>query len=89
MTKKDAEIGKEFYEMLKRNGYPCSLEDYGGRNNEDEEFDENDSFSINILNDDNSTCFSIDFHSDGSFYRISGFSSGFWQDELDWKKYGF
>ena len=50
-------------------------------------------FKVNTLDDngkiiDLGFC-QIDFHNDGSFYRIAGFTNGYWQDEVDWKKYGF
>ena len=42
---------------------------------------------ISFLNDDEKHVMDIYFKPDGNFYCISGFTRGYWQDEIDWKKY--
>jgi len=43
--------------------------------------------SIELISSEKSSFCNFDFHFDGSFYRVAGFTSGFWQDEVDWNKY--
>jgi hypothetical protein len=73
----DLEAANEFFGRLARKGFPAVFVRV-----------EDDGPSWDILGPDGRAIACFDFHTDESFYRMSGLTSGFWQDEIDWKKYG-
>lgn len=83
----DRELAIAFFDRLKERGfklnfnyeaYSKSLEDYPK---------EELPLVIELLNAEGESFCEFDFHADGKFYRIAGFTSGYWQDEVDWCKY--
>ena len=82
-TPLDVELARAFFTRLREKGFDVreNLGAYGGVGGE---------VVFELYGDtaakEGPFC-EIDFHGDGSFYRIAGFTSGFWQDEVDWKKY--
>lgn len=79
----DYELAKAFFERLKSRGFVVIEEDFGGNSPPSED---DVARTFEIKNAEGDTCFTFDFLG-GDFYRCSGFTSGFWQDEIDWKKY--
>lgn len=82
--KTDLEIAEEFFAMLSRRGFPVSRE---------VEHPNDPCVTFNIHGDpgeypngDPHTCMIFDFIH-GDFHRISGYTGGFWSDEIDGKKY--
>lgn len=75
----DNELAKAFFDRLRKRGFKV-------KNNEDA-YQNSKATSYELFNDSDEIFCQFDFHEDGSFYRISGFTDGYWQDEVDWKKY--
>ena len=42
---------------------------------------------ISFLTNEAKSFMDMYFQPDGDFYCISGYTSGYWQDEVDWRKY--
>lgn len=80
----DLELAKAFFERIQSKGFKLDFnkDAYGLRDN-----DESGPVVVELKNAEGESFVEFDFHSDGSFYRISGFTNGYWQDEVDWKKY--
>lgn len=81
----DLEAALDFFARLKAKGFRVELKDYSGWSEGDEEFNPS-SVSFQLYSSEDTPFIEFDFK-DGKFYRISGFTSGYWQDEVDWKKY--
>lgn len=79
----DYDLAKAFFTVLAAKGFPVIERDYGGYSPPREE---DIARVFEIRNGNGEVCFEFDFL-DGDFYRCSGFAEGFWQDEIDWKKY--
>lgn len=79
----DYELAKAFFDRIKSKGFNVVERDYNG-NAPPREDDISRVFAI--YNADGDVCFEVDFLN-GDFYRCAGFTEGFWQDEIDWKKY--
>jgi len=75
----DQQLADAFFKRLQERGFELKI-------NRELYSDEN-SVVYQLLNAEKDTFCEFDFHADGSFYRIAGFTSGFWQDEVDWNKY--
>lgn len=88
----DYQVAKEFFDRIKSKGFAVRYEDFEGVDISDSDYNPDFGCSIELctgFEHKNSTgeFFSIDFHGDGSFYRISGYTDGFWADEVDCTKY--
>lgn len=80
----DLELATAFFTRLRDRGFKVNFneEAYGSK-------DENgpNPMVFELLNAEGESFCEFDFRSNGAFYRISGFTSGYWQDEVDWNKY--
>ena len=77
----DAELAEALFKRLKAHGFKVEedLNAYAGC----------EAKCFELFSDRDEPFCNFDFHSDGQFYRIAGYTQGFWQDEVDWKKYGY
>jgi hypothetical protein len=85
----DFELAKAFFTRLKERGFHVELRDYSSRLESDPDFTPENGVAFELFSSEGKPFCSFDFSGtgEGRFYRISGFTSGFWQDEVDWKKY--
>jgi hypothetical protein len=82
-VKSDYEVFKEFVERISAKGFKVVERDYNGHTPPSPH---EIGRSFEFISSEEQSAFEVEFL-DGDFYRISGFTRGFWQDEIDWKKY--
>lgn len=80
----DLELATAFFERIQQKGFKLvfNKEAYGAYEPGEPHF-----MVIELLNAEGKSFTEFDFYPDGSFHRIAGFTSGYWQDEVDWNKY--
>ena len=84
----DKQLARAFFDRLSSRGFKVieSKNEYGTPSEDDLK---NDTYNacFDLYNADDEVFCTFDFHADGNFYRISGFTRGYYQDEVDFKKY--
>lgn len=81
----DLELAEEFFSRLAKKGFQVSNADYSGNGVGTPDFNPEEHRTIAVFNQ-GKVWAEFDFHPDGDFYRIASYTSGFWQDEVDWIK---
>lgn len=81
----DLELATAFFKRIQKKGFNLEFNHHAYGLVED--LTEPHPVVIELASIENKSFCSFDFHADGSFYRISGYTAGYYQDEVDGNKY--